>query len=241
MKYLPPASIPRESSIEQGRHIARLSLWLKCLDANILYKDHDLSPPAYRHALMLRAQCLIAIIYTSAILCPYETEYDRHASSFQQIIEAAEVVVDGKIESNIKFRPGLGIIQPLLFTAVKYRHARWRRRAIALLTQAGIEGPWIGRVEGTVARRVMEVEEESFDGAHENITPEMIPERKRISGTHLHDDAHQASTKTNILCIKLSRCVDVEYMVSGKEGFENAKHWNIWQENVDMINDDDAY
>lgn len=106
MKYLPPARIPRESSIEQGRHIAQLALWLKCLDANVLHRNHILSPRAHRHALMLRAQCLIAQVYASTILCPYETEYDRHASSFQQIIEIAEVVVAAKMESTIKFRPG---------------------------------------------------------------------------------------------------------------------------------------
>jgi hypothetical protein len=231
MKYLPPAHIPRESSIEQGRHIAQLALWLKCLDANVLHGTHTLSPQAHRHALMLRAQCLIAQVYASAVLCPYETEYDRHASSFQQIIEIAEVVVAAKMESSIKFRPGLGIIQPLLFTSLKYRHSAWRSRAIALLMRAGIEGPWQGKVEGAVAQRVVEIEEESFDEPGRELTPDMIPERKRVCGQNLLH-GNPVDSPTNSVRISLSRCVDVEYMISGKESIENCKHWNIWEEEV---------
>lgn len=234
MKYLPPACIPRASSIEQGRHIAQLALWLKCLDANVLHGNHNLSPQAHRHALMLRAQCLVAQVYASTILCPYETEYDRHASSFQQITEIAEVVVAAKMESTIKFRPGLGIIQPLLFTSLKYRHSAWRRRAIALLMRADIEGPWQGKIEGAVAQRVVEIEEESFDEPGEELTPDMIPERKRVCGQKLlHDNC--VDSPMNSLRISLSRCVDVEYMISGKESFESCKHWNVWEEDVPVF------
>jgi hypothetical protein len=232
MKYLPASQIPRNVSIEQGRQLARLALWLKCLDTNILHKTHDLTTSAHRHALMLRAQCLIAQIYASTILCPYETEYDRYATKFQQIIEIAEVVVDAKMESSIKFRPGLGIIQPLLFTSVKYRDSVWRRRAIALLLRAGTEGPWMGKLEGAVARRVAEVEEENLDVPYEQITPDMIAERKRVCGENLLHDHWVDSMQTDILRIGLTRCVDIEYMISGKESFESDRHWNSWEEDI---------
>ena len=232
MKYLPASQVPRDVSIEQGRQLARLALWLKCLDANVLHGSKDLTTSAHRHALMLRAQCLIGQIYAATILCPYEAEYDRYASKFQQIIEIAEVVVDAKVESSIKFRPGLGIIQPLLFTAVKYRNSIWRRRAIALLFRAGIEGPWMGKLEGAVAQRVAEVEEETLDMPYVQITPEMIPERKRLCGENLLHDHWGDSTKKDVLRIRLTRCVDVEYMISGKESFESDKHWNLWEEDI---------
>jgi hypothetical protein len=153
---------------------------------------------------MLRAQCLTAQVYASTILCPYETEYDRYASSFQQIVEIAEVVVDAKIESTIKFRPGLGIIQPLLFTALKYRHSVWRRQAIALLLRADIEGPWQGKVEGAVAQRVMEVEEEAFDLPGGDITPDILPERRRVCGQSLLHD-HYTDSTTDSLRVGLIR------------------------------------
>lgn len=144
------------------------------------------------------------------------------------------MVVDAKIESTIKFRPGLGIIQPLLFTALKYRHGTWRRRAIALLLRADIEGPWQGKVEGAVSQRVMEVEEEAFDLSREEITPDMLPERRRVCGQSLLHD-HFADSPTDYLRVGLSRCVDVEYMIGGKEPFESGKHWNIWEEEIRVL------
>jgi Fungal specific transcription factor domain len=235
LKYLPPSQIPRATLIEQGHHLGRLTLWLKCLDENVLHPQRTLDPSSHRHALMLRAQCLVAIINTSAILSPYEVEYDRHAAAFREVIDAAAVVIDGRDESAIKFRPGLGIIQPLLFTALKYRNGRARRRAISLLKRSGVEGPWVGWVEAAVAERTMKVEEEMFDRlSGEEITEGMIPERKRVCGTHLHDDYYERSVRTNRLRVSLSRCVDVEYMISGKEGFESGKHWNVWMEDIDI-------
>ena len=186
---------------------------------------------------MLRAQCLVAIIYVSAISCPYETEYDRHATLFKQIIEAATVVIDTKDQNHVQFRPDLGIIQPLLFTGVKYRHGAWRRRAIALLARAGEEGPLVGKVEAAVAKRTMQVEEESFAvGNKEGLVPEDVPERKRLCAQILSNDYYEMNNTTHCGRLTMTRCVDVDFLVSGKESCEKGKHWNVWEEEIQFYN-----
>ena len=247
LKYMPLASIVRETSIEQGRHISRLSLWLKTLDDNVLGRrrnTQELHVPSYRHAYMLRAQCLIAIIYVSTILSPYEVEYDRHAAFFQDIVEnvtfvLAKAVKDDENTTSSQFRPGLGIIQPLLFTALKYRHSDWRRKAITLLEHVGMEGPWSGRVEARLAERAMQVEEEDLalkgvPGAVLKTTPEQICERKRVCGISIVGP-RLVRDSSGITVISISRCVDVDFMVSGEDHFESPKHWNVWQETMLIV------
>ena len=90
----------------------------------------------------------------------------------------------------------------------------------------------MGKLEGAVAQRVAEVEEETLDMPYVQITPEMIPERKRLCGENLLHDHWGDSTKKDVLRIRLTRCVDVEYMISGKESFESDKHWNLWEEDI---------
>jgi hypothetical protein len=53
-----------------------------------------------------------------------------------------------------------GIIFSLFWTAVKCRDGTIRRRAIALLEQSWQEGVWIGMVQATIAKRIVEMEEE---------------------------------------------------------------------------------
>ena len=57
------------------------------------------------------------------------------------------------------FTPELGVIQPVFFTALKYRHPVWRRKAIALLLRCGREGPWWGELEAACASMAIRAEE----------------------------------------------------------------------------------
>jgi hypothetical protein len=94
------------------------------------------------------------IITASIILSPLETEYDSHASSFQQVIENSAKAIGGNqqnIGSQGQFSAGPGIYHPLFFTALKFRHSKLRRKAIKLLHEAGREGPWDGQPLAVVA------------------------------------------------------------------------------------------
>lgn len=99
----------------------------------------------------------------------------------------------------------------------------------------------MGRVEGAVARRVVEVEEEAMnldEIAGGEVTPEMLPERSRVCGTTLlHDHfADKEAGEGDCLRVGFGRCVDVEEMIKGgKEGFESKKHWNVWEEDVWVV------
>jgi hypothetical protein len=212
--YRPRIFLPPELPIEQGRHIAALRLWLQQLDSNILpyVKASRCSASAvlseYMHCLMLRNLCLSAIVYTSTILDPYETRWDDYAREFQQIITGAETIIDNRQRKRPKaltsstsaftFTPSPGIIQPLYLTVLKYRHPRWRRRALELLRQSDKEGPWDGRLMAAAAQRAVEVEEselvgakscsisvEQDDGNEDTLQVrlgEMVAEHVRISG-----------------------------------------------------------
>ncbi len=76
-----------------------------------------------------------------------------------------------------------GILQPLFFTAIKYRHSAWRRNAIQLLRKVGREGPWDGSLLAVVAARATKVEERDLKllGLTQ-ILPENISERDRLHG-----------------------------------------------------------
>ncbi|OAL23437.1 hypothetical protein AYO22_06487 [Fonsecaea multimorphosa] len=141
-KYLPRADSRELLVLEQSRHIAELNRWLS------RYRQyskmcHDISPLNDLHGLVLQAHCLSALIYVSNILDPFETGYDRYAPQFQQIVECVEQAMSAKaIEADMPtFNAEMGIIQPLFFTAVKYRDSAWRSKAISLLQKCGREGP----------------------------------------------------------------------------------------------------
>lgn len=94
----------------------------------------------------------------------------------------------------------------------------------------------MGKVEAVVVGRIVEIEEEAvaerLDGG---ITPEMIPERRRVYGQILEHDWFDKETGADRVRVKFVRCVDVGFMVGGKakEGFESDKHWNIWVEEIE--------
>jgi hypothetical protein len=132
--------------------------------------------------------------------------YDAHASHFQQIVKDGEQVMTlrgSHFTQNStssapytgfsglaphllsRFTTGPGIIQPLLLTASKYRASRWRYRAIAVLSLAGREGPWVGPREAAVAHRIMELEEGSRarfadDGIYETSSRPGLGKHARI-------------------------------------------------------------
>lgn len=174
-RYRPPSLAPVDLSVEQGRHIAALRLWLRYLDYEVLPFTRA-SPchaggvsSKYMHCLVLRNLCLSAITYTSQILNPHETGWDAYAHEFEEIITGAELILGNRrckgsqapspSAPPFTFTPSPGIIQPLYLTVLKYRHPQWRRRALELLRQCDKEGPWDGKLMAAAGQCAMDAEE----------------------------------------------------------------------------------
>ena len=278
-KYLPQVLVPAELFIEQGRQIAALKQWLRRLTYDILpyvkpSSDSTRTATAeYTHCLMLRNLCLSTIIYASTILDPYETGWDIHALDFQEIITGAELILEnrrrkrcGALSSSttaFTFTPAPGIIQPLYLTVLKYRHPKWRRRALELLRESGKEGPWDGNLMAAVVQCAVEIEESELlrhaDSSVEHLE-NIVPERVRISGCGPDEDtdgiigwestkdgrnmSHVGSTSRWILLrVRLSRCKDVDRMLvagleiqepGGEAAFTHKRHWEKWIETVEF-------
>jgi hypothetical protein len=235
-KYLPRTSIPSELLIEQGRYIAHLSSWLATLDRDILCRQVDDSHKpvrAYRHALMLRAQCLITIVWVSSVMNPFEIAYDKHASLFQQIIDNSAAAL-GENHAHFTglggFSPGPGVMHPLFFTALNYRSSTWRRKAIDLLRGAGREGPWDGKLLAAVAARTVEIEEAGLAlDCPEEIAPQHVAERYRVHGAAMDAEAREGKPM-NVVEVTFSRCYDIEEMLLAKVPFSDESNWCCWDE-----------
>ena len=215
-KYLPQKLVPVDLFFEQGHHIGALKLWLRRLTRDILptlkaSSNHQSAGTAkYTHCLVLRNLCISTIIYASTILDPYETAWDTHASSFQDIVTGAELIHNhrrrgqrGFLPSSttaFTFSPSPGIIQPLYLTVLKYRHPIWRRRALEVLRHSGKEGPWDGKLMAAAAQCTVDAEEselardvdssvrvEQVDEGLRHLE-DIVPERVRVSGCGPMDD-----------------------------------------------------
>ena len=233
-KYQPQTLVPADLSIEQGRHIATLRLWLRRLTFQILpyieASTDSRSTATYSHCLMLRNLCLSTIIYTSTILDPYETGWDTHACDFQEIVTGAESILGNRRRkrydilpsstSEFTFTPLPGIIQPLHLAATKYRHPTWRRRAFKLLLESGREGPWDGKLLAAAGQRIIDVEES-----------ELGRERDSVAGVKHANASYDDAGKVHLEDIVPERVrisafgTSHETDAEGIFDYEWTKHW----------------
>lgn len=231
--------------VEQDRNIASLNAWLAWYQKGYQSSGRWFSDADRLQGLVLQAQCLSALIYASNILDPYETAYDKYAPHFQRIVQCVEQVLDAnKSPINLPtFNPEIGIIQPLYLTAVKYRHSRWRSKAIALLSRCGREGPWCNYVEAAVGEAVFRAEEGAcFASARQasptaeikrEILPENLLERDRIAGCTIVDVLECSDgSKTGV--IQLAKCRDMKNLLATPDDEAN---WMIWQETCELAAD----
>ncbi|ERF72554.1 hypothetical protein EPUS_02836 [Endocarpon pusillum Z07020] len=241
-KYLSRAAIPSDLLLEQGRHIANLSLWLDSLNQDFLLNQpdssHKLLPEDYCHALVLRTQCLSTLIYLSTVLSAHECSYDLHRPRFQSIVQDAAVVLaqgSGTPSALRQFRPSPGIVQPLFFTATKYRHGDWRRQAIDLLRRSGREGPFDGKLLAAIASRTITIEESTHrPPLTERILPEHITESDRVHGTGIHVEAKDDEESVPCATVMFSRCKNVEAMLCGSVSWEHERNWDMWNEIIEL-------
>ena len=254
-KFVPQAHVPADLLIEQGRHIASLSLWLR----DFGHDGHQIPPRAASndrfHLLLLHSLCLSNLIAVSGILDPHETVWDQFAPYFRQIVKNADIILsarslDDKQEtpgcdsSGVPFNLSLGIIQPLRGTALKYRDPTWRRKAIDLLRVAGREGPWIGKLEAAAAQSVMQHEEKSacsmVDLSRDDAQSLAIriPHRARLHGVIMDREEEDGCIDgSGVSQVRYVRCRDIEKLLAatydpGTIPFGDHEHWEIWEEMI---------
>lgn len=228
-------------TLEQGRQIALLSRWLDAFNQTFFSIKGDWrneqSPDTQYHALVLRAQCVSTIVYLSTVLMPNETSYDCHGPSFERIVQDAGTVLAHDSKSNTElqqFHPSPGLIQPLLLTATKYRHGSWRRKAIQLLRQSGREGPFNGKIFAGLANCVMQLEESHCQpSVPGGVLPEHIVERDRVHGCGV-DFTSKDCDSMDAVPVRLTRCYDLEQMLSGSETWDHKSNWETLDYDIDF-------
>ncbi|KAF4997875.1 hypothetical protein FDECE_11957 [Fusarium decemcellulare] len=261
-KYTSRRIIPPEMLIEQGRQLANMKQWLShnklpaFWNANSYIKDESL--------LVLRSQCLAALIYTANILEPREIAYDCYGPDFEEIVTMMEALSSNKGDHETSrgntsstlpsFILEMGIIQPLYFTAKKYRNSFWRRKALNLLLNSGKEGPWCGETDGSLVATAIRIEEGlpgkvSLDMARlENAaadSPSNIPEKNRINDCWTIDpdpkseEWSQTAGKRFTRAI-VFRCLDMEGLLrdEGQEPRQfpwKSKYWETWTEPLEAV------
>lgn len=243
-RYRPRLELPLDFPIEQARHVSNLLFWLKNFQENVLSSPgfaQTVSNSTTRHASILKAQCLIALVYSSTIFMSYEAAYDNYTPEFQQIIQCAETALDqNELDSSAlpPFAPTLGIIMPLCFTAIRCRHPALRRRAISLLLVAGIEGPWNGLIEAAIATRVVQVEEErpADSGLEPSLlnTPSDISERNRVCRYVIMDESNGDNNLIHRITVEFSQCLDMDHMMLGEVDCVGKSYWKTWQQDLEI-------
>lgn len=195
------------------------------------------------HLKVLKARTIAMLITISCLPTTTEMIYDKHASSFQEIIRCCESILpphqqateDGKWSIIPPYTPSVGIVMPLYVVARKYRHSLWRRRAINLLYRAGLEGPFHGEKEAAVAEHIVSIEEnrpfKTVIPLEEVRAPEDILEERRVWGCwRVRGFEEQDVTKRQVLWCCHKDLVGVESMdyVSQQED----EDWIQWEEKI---------
>lgn len=250
-KYTNRRIMPPELLIEQGRQIGTMKQWLSCNTVSLPYdveSDESL--------LVLRTQCLAALIHASTILDPRETSYDFYGPDFEEIVTTIEVLLmrkhsqqDSQHDSLPSFIPEMGILHPLYLTAKKYRNSYWRRKALQLIRKCGREGPWCAETESSIVEAVIKTEEGLSDKAsldlsrNEDATinsPSNIPEKDRINCSWTIDPGKEDGdctvvTRKRYTSAVMFQCMDIDGMLHDSEGQQprefpwvDSKWWKTW-------------
>lgn len=159
-KYRPPAQIPTETTEERG---VRLSQLEECIERT----------QRLHHLLPYRAACLSTYTCVACILSPYESDFDNLNGIFQQIIDVADAALSVNLapgsSTRLRFRLTSCFAQLLFTAAMKCRDPRIRRRATSLLLLTGREGPGDPEIFVPIARRTVEIEEQSLQEDHREV------------------------------------------------------------------------
>ncbi|GME35961.1 C6 zinc finger domain containing protein [Neofusicoccum parvum] len=157
--------------IQQVRLELRLAKWWRQFaefQAHIRQSAAAPTLPAIEAALtILHMHFQMGQIFTAVLTSSRERDWDAHFAQFEQINGLARALVAGRGDGpGAAFSFETEVASPLYLAAVKCRHPRIRREAVALLERsARREGVIDSRRAGRVARAIIKIEEAGLGGA----------------------------------------------------------------------------
>lgn len=174
------------TDIAYAAHLSQVEDWSKAFEAYA--SEPPTSEEEVLGRVLLRAHHSLAVSFLAACRTRQETSFDLGISHFELIVRSLEPFILGLANSgqpfSTSFSLDMGLVPTLFYTAIKCRHPKVRRRAIALLRLAPRrEGLWDAIEAAKVAELVVKFEETYLDesGKRDSSTePSLVPEWARI-------------------------------------------------------------
>lgn len=174
------------TDIAYAAHLSKVEDWSKAFEAYA--SEPPTSEEEVLGRVLLRAHHSLAVSFLAACRTRQETSFDLGISHFELIVRSLEPFILGLANSgqpfSTSFSLDMGLVPTLFYTAIKCRHPKVRRRAIALLRLAPRrEGLWDAIEAAKVAELVVKFEETYLDesGKRDSSTePSLVPEWARI-------------------------------------------------------------
>lgn len=198
--------INHATGLQRHHLVAGLDQWRICYERRCLtwISGHNTQDPWKTHAaLMLIHHAWLTVFLSVSHWEVKETAYDGYARQFRTIVDMAAMVLPENEVQAQPFSLDFGLILPLWSTAMKCRHPRVRREALALLRRAGNEGLWDASLVAFLAEETIKIEEDTdvHEGGNYVVTSlvfsQSVPLDRRISGVEVdrEDDSSILVTK----------------------------------------------
>jgi len=209
---------PEELSVEQEIYAAENRRWAQAYES--IYRPTLLDRVESFRAMLLKLQSIAIGVRMAGHLSKTELVYDKYMPEFREIVNLSRILLTHP-QSDIFFAGGkfcfdMGMIYPLMTSAMSCRDRKLRREAISLLgIRPWREAQWSSDGSVDVATFLMEVEEE-------DVETEYIPEwaRARLSGVH----ADMELRTLRLQCIRgVGKCA-VTRERTQHYGVGNSKH-----------------
>lgn len=202
------AEIKLSLDLIRNSSVVRLKQWSLAFES-LLQDKHDWNQSEQRAINILSLhRVLMALNFSIDFVRAMSDEmvWDGCLQDFEIMISYAEEVIESSTEAKNQpiFTLDTEIILPLYFAAVKCRHGRLRRKAIALLrSQQRQEGIWNSLLAARVAERLVEIEEEGLEGLEGRfIEAERVLRWKRVRGVEISLDTEQKMARLKYIKLR---------------------------------------
>jgi hypothetical protein len=200
-QHLPPNKTLPENILARVEELkTTIQCWLDVFEGFLIsseldiFDKKDLSPQDIRdtishHTLMI--QHWVSFIWLYTPFSRLQTVHDAYIPAFTTITDLAEEIL--RLQPARQWYYNLTadtqVIQPLFYVALKCRDGNLRRRANALLADAGREGVWDGQCSSAACAWIIAKEEEGLEegvvGSVEVGSKGYVEEKYRLKGATL--------------------------------------------------------
>lgn len=167
-KYEPSSTSPSATS-QQAALLHHLALWEERLSTYRTSHTSELTSIDMYACNVLGIGHIVAKIWVSTALTPFECAHDAHMLDFEAAIELAEQLPaiasmhDQSDRYTTAFTLDVEVLGPMHWVSIKCRDPTLRRRALAVqLGTRRREGLWDSQVYAALAERMIAVEEEGL-------------------------------------------------------------------------------